>query len=97
MWPQFLRRNSPSTRKTIAFLAAIGLLVCVANPIGQAAARTLRIAIEGDALTLDPHAYLYTLSQSLQGAIYEPLVRIGAGFQVEPVLAERATRVDATT
>lgn len=69
-------------RATIAALAATLLLMPA-----DAAARTLKLARSGDALTMDPHAQNEGPTHSLNHQVYEPLVRRHIKGDLIPTLA----------
>jgi peptide/nickel transport system substrate-binding protein len=64
-------------------LAAAGALA-LALP---AAAVTLRIANQGDALSMDPHSLNESLQITVVENVYEPLVWRDQNFKLTPVLA----------
>jgi peptide/nickel transport system substrate-binding protein len=55
---------------------------------GAAAAATLRWSSQGDAGTMDPHAYNEGLNNSIKEIHYESLVRRGKDMSFQPSLAE---------
>lgn len=54
---------------------------------GAAQAATLRVANQGDALSLDPHSLNESLQLTVVGNVYEPLVTRGADYKLKPALA----------
>lgn len=54
---------------------------------GAAQAQTFRWTAQGDALTLDPHAQNELLTNSINGQVYEGLVRRDRALNLEPALA----------
>ncbi len=52
-----------------------------------ASAATLRIANQGDALSMDPHSLNESLQLSVTGNVFEPLVTRGRDFKLAPALA----------
>jgi peptide/nickel transport system substrate-binding protein len=52
-----------------------------------AGAVTLRIANQGDALSLDPHSLNESLQLTVDGNVYEPLVTRDRNYQLAPALA----------
>ena len=52
-----------------------------------ASAVTLRIANQGDALSLDPHSLNESLQLTVLNNIYEPLVVRGRDYKLAPALA----------
>ncbi|HRI17157.1 MAG TPA: ABC transporter substrate-binding protein [Burkholderiaceae bacterium] len=63
---------------------AATLLACAC---GIASAATLRVANQGDALSMDPHSLNESLQLSFTGNIYEPLVARGKQLELVPGLA----------
>jgi peptide/nickel transport system substrate-binding protein len=55
--------------------------------MGTAWSQTLRWASQGDLLTLDPHAQNESLTNSINGQVYETLVLTGKKLELEPGLA----------
>jgi peptide/nickel transport system substrate-binding protein len=70
-------------RKTAFAFTAVAL---AAAPL-LAGAVTLRVANQGDALSLDPHSLNESLQLSVVGNVYEPLVTRGRDFKIAPALA----------
>ncbi len=64
-----------------AVLAALSATVVVAN------AQTIRIANQGDALSMDPHSLNESLQLSVTGNVYEPLVGRNKDLSLAPALA----------
>ncbi len=52
-----------------------------------ASAVTLRVANQGDALSMDPHSLNESLQLTVLGNVYEPLVTRGLDYKVAPALA----------
>ena len=71
---------------------ALAVLLCA----GAAQAATLRWAGANDILTLDPHAQNHQTTHAFLQQVYEPLVRYGKDFQLEPALATKWTEVSPT-
>jgi peptide/nickel transport system substrate-binding protein len=69
------------------FLAAAGAAV---------SAQTIRIANQGDALSMDPHSLNESLQLSVTGNIYEPLVGRNKDLSVTPLLATSWKQVSPT-
>ncbi|RRD55892.1 ABC transporter substrate-binding protein [Comamonadaceae bacterium OH2545_COT-014] len=67
-------------------LAAALLGAALALP-GTAAAKTLRVATQGDALSMDPHSLAEAVQLSFTGNIFEPLVTRDARLRLQPALA----------
>ena len=55
--------------------------------IQSASAATLRVANQGDALSLDPHSLNESLQLSVVGNVYEGLVYRDRNYKLEPALA----------
>jgi peptide/nickel transport system substrate-binding protein len=64
-------------------IAAAALLAAAA----LAQAQTVRVANQGDALSMDPHSLNESLQLSVTGNVYEPLVGRGKDLGLEPALA----------
>ena len=66
---------------------------------GSAAAAevTLRVALDADPVSLDPHEQLSGGTLQMSHLLFDPLVRWTQDLQFEPRLAERWEQVDATT
>ena len=63
---------------------------------GVASAQTVRIANQGDALSMDPHSLNETLQLSVTGNVYEPLVTRDKDLQLVPALATSWKQVSPT-
>ncbi len=70
-------------KKSMISLAAIGLFATSF----VASAVTLRIANQGDALSLDPHSLNESLQLTVLNNVYEPLVTRGRDYKLAPALA----------
>ncbi|AKJ31466.1 ABC transporter substrate-binding protein [Caldimonas brevitalea] len=68
------------------------LALAFALACGTAAAATLRVANQGEALSMDPHSLNESLQLSFTGNIYEPLVGRDKQLQLTPLLATRWTQ-----
>ena len=66
-----------------ASLIAAALVVAAMG----AQAQTVRIADQGDALSMDPHSLNESLQLSVTGNIYEGLVGRGKDLSLQPALA----------
>jgi peptide/nickel transport system substrate-binding protein len=64
------------------FLAAVAAAVAL-----NAAAQTVRIGNQGDALSMDPHSLNESLQLSVTGNVYEPLVGRDRNLALTPMLA----------
>jgi peptide/nickel transport system substrate-binding protein len=83
-----LLRNFPRIR-SLCFVALATLGTA-------AAAQMVRIANQGDALSLDPHSLNETLQLSVTGNVYEPLVGRNKDLSLRPVLATSWKQVSPT-
>ncbi|MBP8272637.1 MAG: ABC transporter substrate-binding protein, partial [Sphaerotilus sp.] len=72
-----------TTSKT--FSALLASLVLLASPAAQAV--TLKVANQGDAVSMDPHSLNESLQLSFTGNVYEPLVGRDKKLGVVPGLA----------
>ena len=63
---------------------------------GAAAAQTVRIGNQGDALSMDPHSLNETLQLSVTGNVYEPLVTRDKDLRLVPALATSWKQVSPT-
>ncbi len=77
-------------------LWTIGAVVGACLLAAPASAATLRVALIGDAGTMDPHSQSVSTTTQLLRQIYEPLVNRGPQFQLEPGLAESWSIVEPT-
>jgi peptide/nickel transport system substrate-binding protein len=73
--------TSIALRRSLTVLAV--LTACAAQ------ATTLRVANQGDALSMDPHSLNESLQLTVVGNVYEPLVTRGADYKLKPALATR--------
>ncbi|MEF7613465.1 ABC transporter substrate-binding protein [Aquincola sp. MAHUQ-54] len=73
-----------SFRRAPALLAAAGLALAL---LGPAHAQTLRWASAGDPLTLDPYAQNESLTNAINGQVYEFLVGRDRKLEIVPLLA----------
>ncbi len=83
--------NGKLRRIPLAIAAALALSA------GAAGAKTLRIADQGDAVSMDPHSLNESLQLTFTGNIYEPLVARDKKLALVPGLATKWTQVDPTT
>ena len=70
-------------KNTIAALVAVTLSATTFVASGA----TLRIANQGDAMSLDPHSLNESLQLTVLSNVYEPLIRRGKDYKLEPGLA----------
>ena len=68
---------------------------CLAT--AAAGAKTLRLANQGDASSMDPHSLQESFQLSFLANVYEPLVTRGRDFSLQPALAVAWKQVDPTT
>ena len=73
-----------SFKKKMPFALAATALLAISS---IASAQTVRIANQGDALSLDPHSLNESLQLSIDGNAYEPLVDLDKKLNVVPGLA----------
>ncbi|BFO54130.1 ABC transporter substrate-binding protein [Acidovorax sacchari] len=59
-------------------------------------AQTIRVANQGDALSMDPHSLNESLQLSVTGNVYEPLVGRNKDLSLAPALATRWTQTSPT-
>ena len=71
--------------KQTALSAALTASLCLAA--AGAAAQTVRVANQGDALAMDPHSLNEALQLSITGNVYEPLVGRNKDLTLAPALA----------
>jgi peptide/nickel transport system substrate-binding protein len=79
-------------RFSTRLLAAAAL--CTAAALAQA--QTVRVANQGDALSMDPHSLNESLQLSVTGNVYEPLVGRAKDLSLEPALATSWKQVTPT-
>src|SRR5574343_352092 len=72
----------PTLRRSITTLAALSALTTL-----SAHAVTLKVANQGDALSMDPHSLNETLQISVTSNVYEPLVTRGKDYKLTGGLA----------
>ncbi len=59
--------------------------------------KTLKVANQGDALSMDPHSLNESLQLAFLGNIYDPLIARGKKGGLEPALATEWKQIDPTT
>ncbi|SFD84316.1 peptide/nickel transport system substrate-binding protein [Paracidovorax konjaci] len=64
--------------------------------VSVASAQTIRIANQGDALSMDPHSLNESLQLSVTGNVYEPLVGRNKDLSLAPALATRWAQMSPT-
>jgi peptide/nickel transport system substrate-binding protein len=72
---------------------ALAAIILVAS---GAAAKTIRIGNQGDALSLDPHSLNESLQLSVTGNVYEPLVGRNKDLSLTPALATKWSQPSPT-
>src|SRR5690606_26055166 len=77
----------PSLRRRFRAGIAAVFLVLPAAGVDGLQARTLRLADQGDAISMDPHSLNAGLQLSLLGNVYESLTARGPGLELVPGLA----------
>ena len=80
--------------KRLLVLCCCLALLCVA---GTAGAKTLRMALDADPTSLDPHVQLSGGMLQYSHMVFDPLVRWDKSMQIEPRLAEKWERIDDLT
>jgi len=80
-------------KRFLLVLLAAALLACPA----LAGAKTLRLAIDADPVSLDPHVQLSGGMLQYSHIVFDPLVRWTKAMDFEPRLAERWERLDPLT
>ena len=78
-------------------MAATALFVALSAVGVVASAQTVRIANQGDALSMDPHSLNETLQLSVTGNVYEPLVGRNKDLSLTPMLATSWKQTSPTT
>ena len=68
-------------------MSATALFVALSAAGVVASAQTVRIANQGDALSMDPHSLNESLQLSVTGNVYEPLVGRNKDLSLTPMLA----------
>ncbi len=62
-------------------------VICAMAAAGVASAQTVRIANQGDSLSMDPHSLNESLQLTVTGNVYEPLVGRNKDLSLAPALA----------
>ncbi len=78
---------------TLVAAAALAVLLCA----GLAQAKTLKLAMDADPVSLDPHVQLSGGMLQYSHLVFDPLVRWTKDMEFEPRLAEKWERLDDTT
>ncbi|AVT14534.1 ABC transporter substrate-binding protein [Paracidovorax avenae] len=82
--------NFPRTALRAAIGASLVAAACAAG------AQTIRVANQGDALSMDPYSLNESLQLSVTGNVYEPLVGRNKDLSLAPALATRWTQTSPT-
>ena len=77
----FFMKSIPRTFAAVLMAAACFLLS------GHAASQMLRIANQGDILSLDPHSLNESLQLNVMANVYEPLIARNKDQSIAPLLA----------
>jgi peptide/nickel transport system substrate-binding protein len=80
-------------KRLLLVLLAAAVVTCPA----MAGAKTLRLAIDADPVSLDPHVQLSGGMLQYSHIVFDPLVRWTQSMEFEPRLAERWERLDPLT
>ena len=72
-------------KNRIRFVSAAAAVLCAAS--FSAGAQTVRVANQGDALSMDPHSLNESLQLSVTGNVYEALVGRNKDLSLAPALA----------
>ncbi len=76
----------------------LGLCLCLMlGPTGMAQAKTLRLAMDADPVSLDPHVQLSGGMLQYSHMVFDPLVRWTKDMKIEPRLATSWEQIDPTT
>ena len=76
----------------------LGLCLCLMLSVaGMAQAKTLRLAMDADPVSLDPHVQLSGGMLQYSHLVFDPLVRWTKDMKIEPRLAESWEQIDPTT
>jgi peptide/nickel transport system substrate-binding protein len=78
------------------FKHALTTSLVLATLSGAAAAQTVRIGNQGDALSMDPHSLNETTQLSVTGNVYEPLVGRDKNLALTPALATAWKQISPT-
>jgi peptide/nickel transport system substrate-binding protein len=79
--------ESQAMKFTRNALAARILVALAATASAAVGAQTIRVANQGDALSMDPHSLNESLQLSVTGNVYEPLVGRNKDLSLAPLLA----------
>ena len=79
-------------------LVAACLALCIVLAFGATVqAKTLKLAMDADPVSLDPHVQLSGGMLQYSHMVFDPLVRWTKVMQIEPRLAEKWERIDDLT
>jgi peptide/nickel transport system substrate-binding protein len=82
---------------TYSRVLTISLLVLILLGAVPAAAKTLRLAMDAEPVSMDPHAHLSTGTLQFSHLVFDPLLRWTQAMDFEPRLAHKWERIDART
>jgi len=77
-------------------LTVILLVLSLTGPM-PAVAKTLRLAMDAEPVSMDPHAHLSTGTLQFSHLVFDPLLRWTKAMDFEPRLAHKWERIDART
>ena len=78
-------------------LLTASLLVVSLLGATPAAAQTLRLAMDAEPVSMDPHAHLSGGTLQFSHLVFDPLLRWTQAMDFEPRLAHKWERIDART
>jgi len=81
--------NAASRRAAGVFLPWLAALAVTLAPVSAAGAATLRVANQGDALSMDPHSLAEAVQLAFLGNVFEPLVSNDKALKPIPALATK--------
>ena len=81
------------------YFRVLTVLLLVVSLLGAtpAAAKTLRLAMDAEPVSMDPHAHLSGGTLQFSHLVFDPLVRWTQAMDFEPRLAHKWERIDART
>ncbi len=84
-------------KKFIVFCMAIAMIFCFGNVSMAAGGKTLKLAMDADPVSLDPHVQLSGGMLQYSHMVFDPLIRWKKDGSFEPRLAEKWERIDNKT
>ena len=81
-------------KKRLALFLAVTFILCMGATAG---AKTLRLAMDADPVSLDPHVQLSGGMLQYSHIVFDPLIRWTKDMDFEPRLATKWERIDPTT